>query len=227
MALSPEITFTSESPSGDEYICVFTDSTTYGAPNPDRNDGAVYFTGEKINYDSSVDADITIASYTPSSATSFTATIVKDGWHRFKFIWIPTYDAGTTYLLYDAVDSSGVVYRALQNSFSGQAPPNASYWEVITAPTDLVDNDGTATDSANTAPLLYQIIIYPFAKETYGDLAEDFAIKCCGTFDDLEQFTAYKEIGGIVAALKASNTRERFASGEKISRYADQLAVSD
>lgn len=224
MALSLSLTYTSETPSGDNFLSVFTDATTYGTGgNPARADGALYLTGEKINYDSSVYATISIASYNPESVTAFTATVTRDGWHKFKMIFVPNYSGATTYSLYDAVYYNSVVYRAIQNSFSGQLPTNTSYWEVISTPTSLVDNDGLANESANAAVLLYQIIIYPFAKTLFGDLAEDYAIKCCGTFKDVEEFTAYKEMGAITTALQASNTRSRYASGEKISRYADSL----
>lgn len=225
MALDITVSYSSETPVGDEYQGVITDDTVYGTGgNPARADGVLYMTGEKLNYDSSVDYEIDIETYDPEIVTTFTFTIVKDGWNQYTIVFIPEYDNGATYALYDAVYESGVVYRATQAGFSGQTPPNSSYWEIISEPTSLAANDGTATESANIAFEIFNIIIYPFAKKLFGDSAENYAIQCCGTFKDVEEFTAYKELGAIVKALQASNTRSRYASGERISRYAASLS---
>jgi hypothetical protein len=224
MALTLDLSYTSETPDGDgNYTSILTDETTYGGVNPARADGVTYISGEKINYDSSVDSEVEFVTYNPVTASTYTFTTYKDGWYKFLFCWIPNYDAGETYEQYDAVYYSGVVYRAILDNFSGQTPTNTSYWEVISEPTDLVGNLDTATESANIAVQLFQIIIYPFAKKLYGDKAEEYAINCCGTFKDLEEFNEYKQLGGIVAALQASNTRQRYASGERIARYAASL----
>jgi hypothetical protein len=223
MALTISVSYLSETPVDSSYQGVIQDDTVYGAGNPARADGVLYMTGEKLNFDSSVDYEIDIETYDPTSVTNFTFSIEKDGWNQYTVVFIPEYNNGTTYLLYDAVYEAGVVYRATQNSFSGQTPPNSSYWEVISEPTSLAANDGTSTESANIAFEIFNIIIYPFAKKLFGDAAEDYAIQCCGTFKDVEEFTAYKELGAIVKALQASNTRSRYASGERISRYAASL----
>jgi hypothetical protein len=224
VALSLDLTYTSESPDEGNYIGGLTDSTVYSNTNPDRNEGVVYLYGSKIKADGLEEYPVDITDYDPITAEDFEFTILKDGWYQFKYVFVPNYDGATQYFLYDAVYSSGVVYRAILDNFTGFDPTNASYWEVIPDPVVLVDSFGTATVSANVAIQVYNIIIYPFAKKLYGDKAEDFALKCCGTFKDLEEFTEYKVIGGIVAALKACNTRQRYASGEKISQYAAQLS---
>jgi hypothetical protein len=225
MALTLSLSYSSETPDGDgNYISVLTDTTTYATGgNPARADGALYLTLEKINYDSSVDYEIDITSYTPASVTDFTFTTTKDGWIQGKYCFIPDFNIATAYVQYDAVYEGGVVYRATQSS-TGQTPPNSSYWEIISSPTSLVDNDGSATESGNIAVLVYNLIVYPFAKKLYGDLAEDYAIKCCGSWKDVEEFNAFKQMGGITTALQGCNTRSRWASGEKIARYSAQLA---
>jgi hypothetical protein len=138
-------------------------------------------------------------------------------------VFVPDYAGGTAYVLYDAVYYSGAVYRALQPT-TGNLPTDTDYWEPITAPTDLVDNDGEANESANCAVLLENIIIFPFAKAKFGDKAEDYALNTDGSFRDAEQFTAYKDLGAIVTALTGCNTRSRWSSGERISRYASTLS---
>lgn len=224
MALTLDLTYSSESVSGDVYEGIFTDDTVYGTGgNPARADGALFLTGEKINYDSTVAGDITITTYDEESVTSFTFQIESDGWHQFKMIFVPDYNALTAYVQYDAVYYSGAVYRALQAG-TGNLPTDGTYWEEIASPTDLVDNDGEASESANCAVLLENIIIYPFAKAKFGNKAEEYALNTDGSFRDAEQFTAYKELGAIVTALQGCNTRSRWASAERICRYASTLS---
>jgi hypothetical protein len=218
-----ELSYTSETPVEDGYQGVLTDDTSYGTGgNPVRASGVVYLTGNKINYDDSVAEAIEINDYDPETATDFTFTIPTDGWEQFLFCYIPNYNIATAYVQYDAVYLDGVVYRATQAS-TGQTPPNGTYWEVIEEPTSLVENDGLATESPNIESLVYNIIIFPEAKKKFGDAAEEYAIKCCGTFRDDVEFTAFKELGAITTALQGCNVRSRWASGEKISRYAEQL----
>lgn len=224
MALTLDLVYTNETPDEGNYLGGLTDQTVYGGVNPDRNEGGVYLSGSKIKSDGLEEYPVEIASYDPVTAEEFEFPILKDGWYQFKYLFVPNYDGSTQYFQYNAVYYSGSVYRAILNNFTGFDPTNPSYWEVIPVPSVLVDSVGTVTESDNIATQVYSIIIYPFAKKLYGDKAEDFALKCCGTFKDLEEFTEYKVIGGIVAALKACNTRQRYASGEKISQYAAQLS---
>lgn len=225
MALTLSLTYSSETPDGDgSYISTLSDATVYGTGgNPARADGALYLTLEKINYDSSVDYAIDITTYTPETVEDFIFTTTKDGWVQGKYCFIPDFNIATAYVQYDAVYSGGVVYRATQAS-TGQTPPNSSYWEIISTPTDLVDNDGSSTESANIAILVYNLIIYPYAKKLFGDVSEDYAIKCCGSWKDVEEFNTFKQMGAITAGLQGCNTRSRWASGERISRYAAQLS---
>jgi hypothetical protein len=223
MPLTLDLTYSSESVSGDVYEGVFTDATTYGGANPARADGATFLTGEKINYDSSIAGDVTITAYDEAADTTYTFQIDSDGWHQFKFIFVPDYNGATAYVIYDAVYYNGAVYRAI-TSTTGNLPTDTDYWEAIASPTDIVDNDGEANESANCAVLLENIIIFPFAKAKFGDKAEDYALNTDGSFRDAEQFTAYKELGAIVTALTGCNTRSRWSSGERISRYASTLS---
>jgi hypothetical protein len=225
MALTLDLTYSSESVSGDVYEGVFTDATANysSGGNPARADGALYITGEKINYDSSIAGDVTFTDYDESADTTFTFQIDSDGWFQFKYIFIPEYAGGTAYVEFDAVYYSGAVYRAI-DSTTGNLPTDTDFWEPISSPTDLVDNDGEANESANCAVLLENIIIFPFAKTKFGDKAEVYALNTDGSFKDAEQFTAYKELGAIVTALQGCNTRSRWASGERIARYASTLS---
>lgn len=224
MALSLNLVYTNESPDEGNYLGVLTDNTTYGGVEPDRADGVVYIYGSKIKIDGNEEYPVEIESYDPITASTFDFTIYKDGWYQFKYIFVPNYNSATQYFQYDSVYYSGTVYRAILDNFTNIDPTNPSYWEAVASPVLIIDAEGTVTESGNVATQVYNIIIYPFAKKLYGDKAEDFALKCCGTFKDLEEFTEYKVIGGIVAALKACNTRQRYASGEKISLYAAQLS---
>ena len=216
--------YTSESIDGDEFRCTLTDETTYGSGGvPARNTGSVYVTVEKIKQDTTSDYDVTLESYTATTATTFSFNIEEDGWFQAYCIFIPTYNALTAYVQYDAVVYNDVVYRALQSS-TGQTPAAGAYWEVISEPTSLIDNDGTASESANIHFEIFNVIIYPFAKTLFGTRAYEAALECCADCERSEDVQRYEQIGVIVDAINTCNLRDRFATGEKLARKAAELA---
>lgn len=219
MALTVDLDYTAEAIDGEIYQGTYTDNTVYGGANPARADVAVYLTSEKIKADTTVDYEVTIDSYNPESATTFTFDIETDGWYKAKYVIIPDYDNGTAYVQYDAVYSGGVVYRALAGT-TGNAPPNASFWEVISTPTSLIDNDGGATESANIAFQIKQDIIYPFSKTCYGDKTAEAALDCCSTCDRTEKVLDYEYIGVLVDGMDVANQRGLYSKGEKIALKA-------
>jgi hypothetical protein len=222
MALTPTLALDSESIDGEEMLIVYDDVTSYGGANYDRNEVATYITTEKINADTTSAYDVDIIAYTPSSATTYSFNITEDGWYKSKFVIIPNYDNATAYVIYDAVYEAGAVYRAL-GSTTGNVPPNASYWEIISEPTSLVDNDGTATESANIAFELKSDIIYPFSKQAYGDATAEASLECCSTCDRPEKVLDYEYIGILVDGMDVKNQRSQYSSGEKIARKASEV----
>lgn len=222
MALTANLEFTSEVIDGDSFLGTYTDSTTYGGANPVRAGVAVYLTIEKIKADTTTDYDVDVNSYNPETATDFTFPIEVDGWYKAKFVIIPDYDNAASYVQYDVVYSSGVVYRATQAT-SGNPPPNNSFWEVISEPTSLVDNDGSSTESQNLVFQIKQDIIYPFAKTCYGDKTSEAAIDCCSTCERSEKILAYEYIGVLVDGMDVANQRGQYSRGEKISLKAQEF----
>lgn len=230
MALTLDVDFTAETTDGDAFSGTLTDNTTYGTGgNPARANGALYVTGQKINYDSTVDGSLTIDTYDPETWATATFDITKDGWHKFKIVFIRDYNwSGTpTYNLHEAVylDSNNTVYKSISASpFSGISPPNASYWTEVTSPTSLVDNVGTSVASPNLEYQVYERVIYPFAKATFGDLAEDAALECCGDCERGEDVKQYELARVLVEGMNIADQRGKYAKGERMARKADELA---
>lgn len=222
MALTVDLEFTSEAQNESLYLGTLTDATVYGGANPARADVAVYLTGEKIKADGTVDYDLTVDTYTPTSATTFTFDIEDDGWHKFKFAIIPDWNVATAYVTYDVVNDAGVVYQAI-GATTGNQPPNASYWSVVTTPTDVIDSDGTAAESGNLQFQVLEQIIYPFSKVGFGNACEAAALECCSDCERGEDVKLYEIMGVFVDAMSICNQREKFAKGEKIALKSAEL----
>lgn len=226
MALTITLTYSNESPSGDIFVGTITDSTTYGTGgNPARAAVAVYLTGTKVKVDSSADYTVDIVTYDPTTASSFAFDIDKDGWYQFYFVVVPDHDNAVTYDIYDAVFYNAVVYRAIQDGFSGQLPTNTSFWEVISSPTSLIDNDGTATESGNLQFEIFDQIIYPYSKTKYGDASETAALDCCSDCERSEQVEMFELARVMCAGMDAANTRQLWAKGEKMARKMDEFVA--
>src|SRR5690606_9706210 len=171
------LSYTNESPNEAIYQGTLTDSTDYdGTTIPLRESGAVFIKGYKLTHDSAVDSEVVINEFDAETATEFTFDVEKDGWYQFMYIFVETYDAGTAYAEGEVVHYDGLVYQALDATI-GNLPTDTDYWELVDEPTEL----------ATSYSLVYDIIIYPFAKKLFGDLAEEYAISTDGTFKDVEQ----------------------------------------
>jgi len=228
MALTIDLTFTSETIDGDVFEGLLTDETVYGGANPARAAGAVYLTGQKMKSDNTEDYALTITSYDPELATTFTFEISKDGYNKFGIVFIRDYSGGATYNQYEAIynDTENKVYRSIfPTPFSGIASPNATYWEEITAPTSLIDNVGTSTASPNLEYQVYERIIYPFSKQGFGTLCSTAALECCSDCERSEDVLAYEQLGVYVDGMNIADQRGQYLQGEKIARDA-QTALS-
>lgn len=225
MALTVDLEYTAEVKNEDLFTGTLTDSTLYGAPEVERVDVAVYIAGEKIKADGTVDYDITV-SYSGSTdetdASTFTFDIEEDGWHRFKYAIIENWSAVPTYSTYDAVYNGGIVYQAIQSN-TNQQPPNATYWTVVSAPTDLIDSDGTNAEVGNLQFQILDQIIYPFSKVGFGNACEAAALECCSDCERGEDVKLYEIMGVLVDAMSICNQREKWAKGEKTANKASEL----
>lgn len=232
MALTVTLAYTDETPAAPYYVGAVTDQTVYGGANAARNTVAVYFTGNKLKQDGTTDAPLTIATYDPLTAATFSWTIYKDGWNEFKYVVIPFYAGGTTYNRYDLIYSAGVVYQYTNvTPSSGNAPPNAVYWAVYGSPTAIVDAVGTATAAGNISGLtpvggwkLFDQIVYPYNKTTFGNAAEAAALECCMDCERSEDVLNYEYLGVLVDGMNVTNQRSKFSKGEKMARKADEVS---
>lgn len=220
MALSPSLSYTSESVNDTIYSGVMTDATTYGSPNADRADVGVYITGNKLKQDGTIDFAVTITAFDPDTATTFTFDIPKDGHYQFTFVVADDWSAGT----YNANDlvfySDGNFY---QTPSSTSATPGTAPWVVVTDPAALI---GASNEPAN---ITYQIkgeIVYPFSKAAYGDATETAALDCCGDCERGEDVKTYEMLGVLIDGMNVANQRQKYSKGEKISRKAQEIAAT-
>lgn len=228
MALTIALSYSAETKSGTEFIGTITDATAnYGGSNPARSAGAFYISGRKLNKDGTEDEALVFTSYDQEVDTSFTFTIPKDGWHEFYGMFVRDYDNAYAYSQYElAYQTDEVVYRALQAT-TGNAPPNATYWEVVSSPTSVIDNVGASNESPNLEYQIYNRIIYPNAKTFSGTTAAAAALECCGDCERSEDVLLYEQAGANVDALNNYDTRGQYALGEELARNSDELIADN
>lgn len=215
ISITDEITYTN-----------LTDSTSdYGlAGNAARNTLAVFLTAYKVDIDL-VETALTVATYDPETATTFTITNSIDGHQRFKFCVIPRYSASTTYLQYDVVwnGTDETWYRAKLNSFSAIAPPNTTYWEVVSDPSTLIDNDGTSSESQNLQYQILETVLDIAARQCLGgkaiDESKDACMKDCVQTKQLSKDV--DAIRSLVYWMQVADSRQLYTKGEKFARLAD------
>ena len=218
------LTFSITSFAADRLTGTLTDGTTYSSPA--RNTLSVYVKGEKMKYDSTVASTLTLTSDTsdPETDASWTFTIPEDGWFRFQVVAIPDYAGGTTYAIYDAVASGGVVYRSKQNSNTGNAVGDTAWWEVISDPAALAANEGEANESANIDSTIYEPIVpvnsqYIFANQI-AEASEQYLTSL--ELPD-ETLDTYSLLGVLVDGLAVYSDRSQVSQGERVARRLDAI----
>lgn len=221
MALTLSLNFTAETKTGSTYTGTLTDATSYGGTEPLRTGGALFIYGKKVKKDGSQDSLLSIQNYDPETATSFTFTIPKDGWHQFYLVFIRNYTAGT-YAQYQCVYDpvANIVYRSTVASNNAAPPTN---WAPVSTPALLVDNVGTPTESPNLEYLVYNRIIFPNAKQFYGTASAAAALSCCNECERSEDILVYEKAAVNVDALVNFDVRGQHASGEELSRNSDEF----
>lgn len=214
-----DFNYTTEAIDGDSFLGTFTDETVYAGSDYARADVAVLFTIDKIAQDTESQGELTIQSYTPTSATTFSFTIDTDGWHKAKGLIIPEFNIATAYTQYQAVYyTNGNVYRATASS-TGNLPTDTNYFELIADPFDLIENDGEADESDNISFEVVDIIIYPYAKQNYGIVTAQS--DCCSDCEKTKLILNYEFAGNLVDSMDTANQQQRYAYGESIAREAE------
>lgn len=226
MALTPSLSIAIES---DRESGVLTDDTVYGTGgNPARADIRVFATGYKVSADLSEEA-LTMTSNTGDAQTvsSWTFNIDLDGWFKYLFVGVAEYAGGTTYALYDAVfdPADDAVYRSKQAGNLGNALSDTAWWEVITDPSSLAENEGEDNESENLAEsLVYERVLSPNSQYNYSNLiAENCACSDC----DPNEVVYNYEIASIwVNAMDVADERADGLSGETIARRYQSKFIS-
>lgn len=208
ISLSAAITSTRET-------VTITDGTTYS--DPARSVVNVYFASSKVNYN----GDETVLTVTsddsdPGTDASWSFDYSGDGYYKMRYIEIDDYNVGTTYALYDVVNSGGIVYRSKTAGNVGNAVSNTTYWEVISSPTSLCDNKGGATESANANSLVYERVFTADAQYGYGNCVSQNSMHT--ESDDEDVLRDYDLFSIMLNGAVTADERTEVLSGELISR---------
>lgn len=208
----------------DRTEAVLEDQSEWGeGSNPARADYAIYLKMYKVDKSGNRQSLTTTADTSDAEVNDgWTFSLTEDGHYQGDLALIPDYNNATAYVQYDAVYSGGVVYRAL-GATTGNAPPNATYWEVISDPTSLVANDGTATESANITSSVFNDILTPNTEYEFGNQTLDIAIEFGDTSSREEDVETYEYLGVLLDAMWIARTREEWVRGEKYARRAEQF----
>lgn len=204
------------------------DDTVYGTGgNPARSAVRVFATGYKMASDNTVAETLTMTSNTGSATTvsAWDFPYSTDGWYKFPFVIIKeAYDVGDTYAIYDAVyDGSNAVYRSKQNGNVGNALGNTTYWELISDPSSLAENEGEATESTNIESVVYQRVLTVDSQYGYGTFLAEDGSACCGDCEDPSTVQTYKKLSLLVNAAINADIRLLFVEGEQICRKLQSL----
>lgn len=221
------LSLTVDSISADRTTGVLLDGTTYSSPA--RNTLSVYVGAYKMNQDSSINSTITVASDTddPETAAEWTFSIPADGWFRFPMIAVPDFNAASTYAIYDAVQSAGVVYRSLQNNNTEDNLSDTDWWEVITTPYELALNDGEVDDSLNCDKLIYDVILYPNSQYEFANEISEVSEECCSVDCSLENLFRYVRLAAILDGMKVRSDRSEMSQGERLARRMEAIIESE
>jgi hypothetical protein len=201
------------------------DTTVYGGANAARADVATYVTVYKVDRSGEL-TELDLAEYDEATDSEYTATLPEDGWVQAWFAIVPDYNSGTTYNQYDVAYSGGVTYRSIAATpFSNQAPPNATYWEVILEPTSLIENVDEDEESNNLVWTLYDFVVSENTRIYAANFAADAAIEIDSNAKRSEEVLDYEFFYTQLDAMVGAGDRERFAEAERIARrVADEYA---
>jgi len=225
MPLSPNLTRATIVSPGTQSI--WTDNTVYDGANPLRTAVAVYLTAFKVD-ENQVETPLTVTSFNPKTATTFTTTNGVDGWHKYKFVIINDWLVGTTYNQYDLVWSPtlNAFYEYINPTPSaGNLVTNLTYFSPVSDPTTKIANVGTSSNPGN---LIYQVIdkVVSFQSSIcYLKAASKHAIETCNGADcgcNTRIGKYYHWIRDLFALLAINETTGQFIEGEKNARLLEK-----
>lgn len=167
------------------------------------------------------------SSLTASTDGTFSLSITSDGWYKFKYIAVPVFVAVTeTYavndLLYDSADDN--LYRCIQG-FTGINSPNTrpDLFAVVTDPSTVFDDIGTASDPANIHYQEFDTIVRVNTNKAVGNAATTAALEQCGDCTRSEDVELYELLTVMLDGMAIADGRGLYVNGEKIARRAERL----
>jgi hypothetical protein len=221
MPLSPDFTVSIDS---SRTTLTVTDATTYGGSNPARNVLLVYFKGFKMDSNNG-ETDLVLVgnNSNPATNSSWAGTYLTDGWYKFYYAAIPALDITATYNKYDAVYSGAVVYRSKVAANTQDDPTNTTYWEVISDPAELANNEGETNESANITSFIYHRVLAANSQYAYGNFIAD---QCaCSDCDESETLKTYDILSLWIKGLEVADQRTENIKGEYIARRIESKFI--
>lgn len=191
------------------------DGITY--TDPLRAAGAVHFSVSKVDY-SGTEEELTVTSddSDPATDSEWSIDYQGDGYYKARYAFIPTYSSGTTYALYDCVDSSGSVYRSKSAGNVGNAVANTTYWEPISDGASIADNKDEDNESANCDTTVYERTFTANGQYGYGNCVSLNSMHT--ESDDEDILTDYDLFSVLLNGAVTADERTEVLSGELICR---------
>lgn len=227
--MANSLLFTVDSIRSDRAQGVLLDGTTYSSPV--RSGVGVFVTGQKMDFDSSVESTLTVTANNsdPETDSQWTFDIPKDGWFRFNISAIPDFNASSTYAIYDAVydASSGKVYRSKQNANTTDTLTDTAWWEEITDPGSLALNEGEDNESENIDSLVYEPGVFPNNEYGYANqiakASEEYLTSLNIPDADLER---YALLSVLVNGAQVHADRSQMSQAERTCRRLQSIFES-
>jgi len=212
----------------DTYIGTITDSSTYTSPT--RATCGVYVKVYKVDYS----GGRTYLTTTPNNSdantdSSWNYVFTTDGWAQVFYVAVPDYAGGTTYAQYDAVfdPTNKLVYRSKSAGNIGNALNNTTFWELISDPTSLCLNVGTATASpnlnTNTSIAILNVLPFPITKTNFGTKTGDAFLEASSDYKRSQNVRLYELLGLAIDGMTIAINRQEFSKGELYARRARSL----
>lgn len=214
----------------------WSDDTVYGGANPDRNEMAVYLTAYKVDEDL-VETAVTVTTFDPEDATTFTTANAVDGHFKYYYSIIPRWDIAVEYNQYDLVWSVAeqAFYQYTNATPStGNAVTDSNYFTSVTDPNTKIADVGTDEEPGN---LIYEVVqkivdyygSVCFLKAGIQNAKETCATDTCNCDSRLGKY--YHKIEDLFTSLSMYETTGRYTDGERAARllekYCDDCGCSN
>ena len=183
--------------------------------SPVRSSYLIYINAYKVDYQNAKTA-LTVDSYTPSSATSYSIEYTIDGHFQVEYVALQPWSSGTTYAQYDAIYVGSTVYRSLVGSNLNHLVTDTNYWEVISNPASLASNSGETNESLNIDSVVYDRVFAADSQYAYGNFIADASV--CTDCDQAQILQKYNTFSLLLRELEVADQRTLTIEGETVAR---------